>query len=74
MEIKLKCEDMAPAFTCGGEMPLCDQKSVAVLRIYAEQVFISMADSHLHSVGYKYLCTFVAIRYLFNFLAHEFYI
>jgi len=62
--MKLKCEDLAFSFTCGGDLPLCDQKSVAVLRFYAEQVFISMADSHFHSVGYKWLCTFVAIRYL----------
>ena len=64
VEMKLKCEDLAPSFTCGGDLPLCDQKSVAVLRTYAEQSFISMADSHFHSVGYNWLCTFVAIGYL----------
>jgi len=49
MEMGLKCEDLATSFTCGGDLLLCDQKSVAVLRIYTEQVFISVADSHFHT-------------------------
>jgi hypothetical protein len=44
VEMKLKCEDLAPSFTCGGDQPLCDQKNVAVLRLFADQAFISMAD------------------------------
>jgi hypothetical protein len=57
VEMKLKCKDLVHSFTCGGDLPLCYQTSVAVLRLFADKVFISMADSHFHIVGYSCLCT-----------------